>query len=222
MTMKRKIGLLLILVPAILASNANAYYYGFEQITSNGNTPVASQLLVNVTAEDTNQVLFSFFNQGPVDSSITDVYFDDGSLLGISSLIDSDDGVGGDPGVDFSVDASPGDLPGGNPIGFDVTAGFLADSDSPPPKKGINPGEWLGILFDLQSGASFDDVISQLGDGRLRIGLHVQSIGTNDGSESFVNNMTAVPIPGAVWLLGTGLIGTVGLTRKLKKHNQCA
>jgi hypothetical protein len=216
MKIQRKIVLLFILVPAILASNANAYYYGFEQITDNGNTPVASQLLVNVTAEDTNQVLFSFFNQGPVDSSITDVYFDDGSLLGISSLIDSDDGVGGDPGVDFSLDASPGDLPGGNPIGFEVTAGFLADSDPAIPQNGINPDEWLGILFDLQSVASFDDVISQLGDGRLRIGLHVQSIGTNDGSESFVNNMTAIPIPSAVWLLGAGMVGLVGIRRKFK------
>ena len=216
MTMKRKIGLLLILVPAILASNANAYNFGFDQITSNGNTPVASQLLVGVTAESDTKVLFEFFNNGPVASSITDVYFDDGSLLGISSLIDKDEGTGGHPGVDFSQGASPGDLPGGNTIGFDVTAGFLADSDPAVPQNGINPGEWLGILFDLQSGASFENVISQLGDGRLRIGLHVQSIGTIGGSESFVNNMTVIPIPSAVWLLGAGMVGLVGLRRKFR------
>ena len=216
MKMKRKIGLLLIMVPAILASNANAYNFGFDQITSNGNTPVASQLIVGVTAESGNKVLFELFNKGRVDSSITDVYFDDGSLLGISSLIDKDEGTGGHPGVDFSQGASPGDLPGGNTIGFDVTAGFLADSDPAVPQNGINPGEWLGISFDLKTDASFDDVISQLGDGQLRIGLHVQSIGTIGGSESFVNNMTVIPIPSAVWLLGAGMVGLVGLRRKFR------
>jgi hypothetical protein len=34
-------------------------------------------------------------NSGPLASSITDVYFDDGALLRIAGLIDADDGVGG-------------------------------------------------------------------------------------------------------------------------------
>ena len=50
-------------------------------------------------------MLFEFFNAGPAHSSITDVYFDDGTLLGIAGLIDADDGTLGpmaDPDVDFS------------------------------------------------------------------------------------------------------------------------
>ena len=33
----------------------------------------------------------------------------------------------------------------------------------------------------------------------------------------FTYNATSVPIPGAVWLLGSGLVGLIGIRRKLKK-----
>ena len=37
------------------------------------------------------------------------------------------------------------------------------------------------------------------------------------GIMTFTDEMAAVPIPGAVWLLGSGLIGMVGIRRKFKK-----
>ena len=54
-----------------------------------------------------NQVLFTFANSGPEASSITDVYFDDGALLGLAGLIDADDGTGGLAGVDYTQYADP-------------------------------------------------------------------------------------------------------------------
>jgi hypothetical protein len=139
-------------------------------------------------------------------SSVTDVYFDDGSLLGISSITNG-------PGVSFTQDASPPNLPGGNNISppFQVTAGFLADSDPAVQPNGVNPGEWLKISFSLQSGGTFSDVINELSDGRLRIGIHVQGF-SSGGSESFVN--VPVPIPAAVWLFGSGLLGLAGVARR--------
>lgn len=156
-----------------------------------------AQLTVNVTDPGGNQVLFHFKNSGPNASSITDVYFDDGSLLGLSQITNG-------PGVSFSQYASPPNLPGANNVSppFQVTAGFLADSNPPVQPNGVNPGEWLKIYFDLQAGKNFADVITDLTDGSLRIGLHVQGF-TGGGSESFVNN--PVPIPAAVWLFGAGL-----------------
>ena len=66
---------------------------------------------------------------------------------------------------------------------------------------GVNPGESLGILFDLQPGSAFGDVLAQLVSGELRIGIHVQGFASG-GSESMVN----VPEPGTGVLLGLGLV----------------
>ena len=57
----------------------------------------------------------------------------------------------------------------------------------------------------------FNDVINELGDGRLRIGMHVINF-DGGGSESFVNN--PVPVPAAIWLFGSGLLGLVGIARR--------
>jgi hypothetical protein len=181
----------------------------FDCITNNiaGDCVIGeSQLTVDVTSPSATQVLFQFKNTGASASSITDVYFDDGTLLGIASLTNGS-------GVAFSQDASPPDLPGGNTLvpAFEVTAGFLADSDPPAQPNGVNPGETLGIVFDLQSGGTFANILAELASGELRIGIHVQGYDT-EGSESFVNN--PVPIPAAVWLFGSGLLGLAAVARR--------
>lgn len=178
----------------------------FVGITSNNATSVMEgedQLSVEVTDVGGGQVAFAFHNVGAQPMSITDVYFDDGSLLGIAQIIDADEGVGGDPGVDFSQGASPMNLPGGNLASppFEATSGFTADSDAPVPQKGVNPSETLIIVYDLQAGRVFGDVISELTNGELRIGMHVQSFASGP-SESFVN--APIPEPGAVSLLMVG------------------
>jgi len=153
------------------------------------------------------QVEFVFTNTGPALSSITDVYFDDGLLLGIASINNT-------PGfVEFSQLASPPELPGGNNLAppFVTTDGFSADSDPPAQPMGVNPGEQLGIVFDLQGGATHQDVVNDLASGALRIGIHVQGFASG-GSEAFVNNGIfdpgdgngVVPAPGAVVLAGIG------------------
>lgn len=191
--------------------------YTFFCLTGNSAADCAvgeNQLSVDVSSAAVGEVSFTFYNNGPADSSIADIYFDDGTLLGISSLVDSDDGVGGHAGVDFSVGASPPNLPGRNNISpsFEVTAGFLADSDPPVQPNGINPGEWLTINFDLQGSQTLNDVIDQLTTGQLRIGLHVQGF-SGGGSESFVNNPTAVPLPAAAWLFASALMLLMGRKR---------
>jgi len=199
------------------ASVANAVTINFGCITGSiaGDCAIGEvQLSVEMTAAGSNQVLFTFMNIGSEASSIADVYFEDGTLLGIASLDNSD------PGVAFSQGATPGDLPGKNNASppFVATSGFTADSDAPVQPNGVNPGEELGVLFNLKTGQTFADAVAALGidpalEGSLRIGIHVQGFATG-GSESFVSN---VPVPAAVWLFGSGLLGLVGVARR-KSH----
>jgi hypothetical protein len=217
----------LLLLPAFLPVEVRADLYtaGFARISSNSTADLEGQLFVDITNdgyEATNQVLFRFRNEkiaGWVPSSICDVYFDDGSLLGIATLIDMDNG--GDPGVQFSVGANPSELPNASSASppFVTTVGFSADSDPAVQPNGVAPGEWLGIVFDLQPGKNFQSVIDALlgvgltspgADGGLRIGIHVQGLpgnNNNDGeSDSYVNTPAEfVPVPGAVVLVLLGL-----------------
>jgi hypothetical protein len=201
----------------LLPLAANAVMYGFSNITNNNAGDAAigeAQLFVDVTASGTG-VLFTFGNTGPAASSITDVYFDDGTLLALTTIFNG-------PGVIFSQGASPGNLPGGNTVTppFVTTAGFSADSNPPAQPNGVNPGESLGIFFTLQGTSDFDSVLAALGlggaTGGLRIGIHVQGFDSG-GSESFINNPregfpNPIPVPPTVWLMGSGLVG-LGLLR---------
>ncbi len=209
-----------LLLGAAMTNPAAAASYGFDCITN--TTPAncgigASQLYVDIIDAGANQALFTFYNIGADASSIADVHFDDGTLLGISRVING-------AGVSFTSPANPGNLPGANNItpAFQTTAGFSADSDAPVQLNGVNPGETVGILFNLQAGKSFADVLSAIGlagnPGGLRIGLHVQGF-AGGGSESFVNTVGQVmlPVPEASqWMMllaGMGLIAARTLRR---------
>ncbi len=192
---------------ALSAPAAFGQTYGFFPVTANtvANTQAGqSQLSVTVNAgPNANQVSFTFNNAGPAAMSITDVYFDDGTLLGIALITSSS-------GVSFSQGASPGNLPSGNNANpaFDATAGFSADSNPPAQPNGVNPGESLTITFNLLSGVNFADTVAALNAGtNLRIGIHVQGF-ANGGSESFINQ---VPAPAS---LGTLLLGGLLAARR--------
>jgi hypothetical protein len=163
---------------------------GFYNITANdpGDAAIGeAQLWVDVTDPGGGQVAFTFNNDGPDPCSVAGVFFDDGTLLGVASIIEG-------PGVSFSLGSSPPNLPGANMIDppFAATAGFSADSDPPVQPDGVNPGEYLTLVFDLQSGSTFSDVVDDLSSGALRIGIHVQGY-ASAGSESFVNNPPDCP-----------------------------
>jgi hypothetical protein len=211
----KKSFVLLILLGAVFLCTAHpafALKFGFDNITNNSAVDAAigeAQLFIEVTDPGGSQVLFTFLNIGSDASSITDVYFDDGSLDGIASIDNSD------PGVSFSQGVSPGDLPGGNTISppFVVTEELLADSEPPVQANGVNPGESLGIFFDLQFDQNFSEVINELFASTLRVGIHVQGF-DGGGSESFVNDPNPIPEPATMLLVGSGLIGLAGIGRK--------
>jgi hypothetical protein len=182
--------------------------HGFECLTNNlaGDCAIGeAQLSVDVTDQGGGVVRFTFSNSGPAISGISEIYFDDGSLLALASVIDG-------PGVNFEPDASPPNLPGGqNAVPpFQVTQGFLAESVPSASQNAVRPGEWVALDFTLQGGQTFADVISELNDGTLRIGIHVIAFGSG-GSESFIHD---VPEPGLASLLGLAALGLVALRRR--------
>ena len=194
--------------------------YGFYNITNNtaADAATAGQFSVEVIDAGSYQVDFKFRNAGPLASSITDIYFDDGTLLGIAQIFN------GGPGVSFSQGAAPPDLPGGNTLtpAFDTTSGFLADSNSPAQPNGVNPGEWVTIRFDLQDTPvqkNYADTLAALANGEdLRIGIHVQGY-AGGGSEAFVNTTAVVPLPAAAWM-GMSLLGGVGGVGFFRRRQQ--
>lgn len=200
--------LLTVLGMTLTAGNAAAVSYGFGCISNNlasDCTIAEAQMLVDVLPVGGTQVEFVFTNSGPDASSITDVYFDDGSLLLINMIMNG-------AGVDFSTPSSPPNLPGGSSISppFVTSVGFAADSVPPAEPNGVNPGEQLTILFDLIGGQIFSDVLTELQDGTLRIGIHVQGF-SSTGSEGLVN----IPEPGTGLLMALGL-GFLGARRRIR------
>jgi hypothetical protein len=162
---------------------------------------VEGQFSVDISDVD-GDVLFKFNNVGIYESSITEIYFDDGSLLAQATINNG-------PGVNYNSDAVPPGLPGGNLIDpeFIATSGFSAEATPPPALNGVKPAEWVEITYTLQAGRTIQDVLNELADGRLRIGLHVISIDClpNDPlagtfSDSFVN----IPEPATMALLALG------------------
>jgi len=174
-----------------------------------GNTAIGeAQLSVELIDLSGGQIEFVFRNSGSEKCSITDVYFDDRCEL-LSNLW-----VVNSPGVQYTQWATPSNLPAGNNLTphFETTLGLSADSDPPVSHNGVNPGEYLGIRFDLQCGSGIADVGNCIDSGGLRIGLKVQAF-ADGGSETFV----AVPAPGALMLgsLGVCVVGWLRRGRTL-------
>ena len=179
-----------------------AVYYQFEGVTENNPTDLekaVQQIYVEIFAGETvnigtedepvwqEHVNFRFHNVGSYACFIADVYFEDGTLL--ASDYTAEITVSDPELVAFSSPANPGSLPGGETIGFDMTGGFSADSDSPVAPNGVNnhPSdlEWVNFDFGLINEKTFQTVILDLANGDLRIGVHVQGF-AGGNSESLI------------------------------------
>jgi hypothetical protein len=184
------------------------------------------------TSRGRQKVGFIFQNNSTVSSSITDIYFDARPDTG-SSLVFNDISIFEGPGVSFSKYANPWTLPGGNMLtpAFDIYPEYSIDSDWPISPYGINPDEWLKLVFTLKCNRTIDDVISEIAAGSswtsnsLRIGLYIQSLpngihygycgcGGENGGVSAINctQTQQIPEPATITLLTLG--GLVLLRRK--------
>ena len=211
--------------------------YNFYRITNNSSFQIGGQLSVDVHAPalTSTEAFFTFRNNmvgGIVASRVTEIYFDDGTPGSLSTISVTNFGVGSTTVPAFQTTrVSPGDLPGGNDIQaspFVTTAGFAADALN---SRGLNEAtDSVTIRFSLLTdpARTFADVLFALSlpgndsNNWLRIGLHVTSIGGNDGnSDSYVNNteqnrVTVIPLPPAAFAgLGSlAAVALVGLCRR--------
>lgn len=223
---------LVLVFVVFLSTEARAVVYdSWAVVENNSGMPgtVASQLSVEVTPSG-DDVLFTFSHTGSSGFFIADIYFDDGALLGIASIDNTD------PDVSFSTPATPGDLPGGNnvspPFVTSSNTGyghFSADADPKVSDNAVGPGDYVGIVFDIGSN-TFNDVIDALNVGfnpdayyytnngsgdydgwdfpSLRIGIHVQGIDGpwgDDKSDTYI--LTPIPASVIIGLLGMGVAG---------------
>lgn len=185
--------------------------YGFECFTNNNaaNCSGTDSIFSLAVAQDNlGEVTFTISHASSMGDTgeITEVYFD-GAVANLGTYISS--------APSWNTTVNPGNLPSQNTATPAFVTDFSLDSDftGQTPDAPILPGGSLDIVFALLTMTTFNDVIDAIESGSLRLGLHVRSIELDriDSSESFVSN---VPIPAAVWLMGAGLLGLLGIGRK--------
>lgn len=227
--MKAKLAGLALLSAMSLTASAATFH--FIPITTPGNTilqQLGNQLTMDVTNGGADNVIFTFTNNGPLESSISRVYFDDAP----SNLFASFSVGSQTPGVNFAMNASPISLTRGDLDPYRFWATDSAAAVRPRFENGVNnsaddPGERLSLVGFLNSGVTFADVVNSLSAGPptwgniLRVGLRVIGIDqfNDSGSASFLDAGNAPPpIPESstygMLLAGLGLIAAIARRRQ--------
>lgn len=212
--MKRAHVFCIAIVVMVACGQVFAASYGFTNITLNDPTNAAigeTQLSMSVF-DHGSQALFEFYNIGEEACSITQIYFDDSVLSLLDSIAYIDDS---DPGVSFSEGASPPNLPGRNAVGG-FTVSFSISPDAPTQPNGVNPDETVGIMFNLGSTSSFNELITGVNHADLRVGMHVQGF-ESGGSESYIHVINSAPMPATAWLGAALLLATLARRRPTRR-----
>lgn len=202
----------------LVAASAQAgISYGFNPV---GTSISGAGLTLDVSDAGGGQVAFSFSNQGLTPHvSIVNVYWDYHGYDAFSGITS----VSGSSGVNYLdksgnfIEANPWDLPGGKSIdpAFSSSFGLSPDSKGGKVKNGVGTGETLDVLWSMAPGADYQNLIGAINAGEVRVALHVQDLRGGD-SESLVS-APSVPLPPAVWLFGTGLVGLYAVNRRRGK-----
>jgi hypothetical protein len=193
---------------SFLTPTASADWLAFENISHNDPADAAigeTQFGLHITENAPGQVLFEYVNQGPEPCTLTEIYLEKGTPLILDSIWNQASIV------EFTAGPKPKDLPGGKALSpkFQADKLLSAGANSPSPHLGVNPGESISMLYDLNPGTSYESLLQQVQDQSLRVGIHVQGF-ESGGSESYI---ATIPEPGTLLLI---LIGACCLLKKPK------
>lgn len=241
--MKKSYKVLLLVVSLLFVFSigqafATSSTYFFNRISGDPDPGAGVLIKMTVTNELADMMgkdVAFVFNYGFSVGAITQIAFYDSPLLDFTTLATSSTGT-----VNMVADTTPPfapnqEVPGANGY-FDNEAAMLATTDAinPPVENGIGTGESYTMLFDMlgltAANDSIDDVILALNktsnpstpgyvagpytssnpfpDPGLSVAIKVQGL---PGSTEYVS---FVPLPGAVLLLGAGLVRLAAYARR--------
>ena len=208
------LGACMLLAPVpVLANGVNVFGFQCVDPASSVCQGVAPQLQMTVSDGPLfGQVSFGFINNGPLSSTITQVYWDDSA----TPLPDfSTPTIIPPAGNLWAVGGTPPELPGGSTLVPPFGSDFMVSADSPSPSNGIGPGESMEVVMAMASGKTYIEVINAINTGDLRVGIHVQGVAPTGGSVALYNDPSlAVPEPGTALLLGSAMAALAFIKRK--------
>jgi len=191
-------------------------------IFENGPAPGLA-IDVNISISG-GEAFFSFTNNstgGAAGAAIHEVYFEQNlaSLLGAATP----NTTGTSAGAFLTPPATPADPPGGNNVGWLGTfAGFDGNGGTNDP---VNVGETWVVKFVLNNPATtLATLLTTLALEGSRIALHIGDCTSSSSCSALLippppGNET-VPLPGAVWLMGSVIavgFGAMRLRRKARR-----
>lgn len=210
-------------LPCIPVAQASTVTFNYSAIIS-GDTPAGTSPWIKATFDDgggTGTVNLTITTSGLTGSeNVTGMYFNLDPALNPTSLSFSFTALGSTGPAATSIQTTAAEPP---------SSAFKADGDGLydilfnfPTGSGFNANETVkysitGIASLTASSFNFLSACgnpSCSGPGNYYAAAKVQNTPGPTGSSWIASNVGVVPIPAAVWLFGSGLLGLIGLARR--------
>ena len=166
----------------------------------------AFELYAEVLAVDQDTVRIELYNDSLMPSSIQAIYFEEGVL---AEIVEIELGLG----TDFQVQDTISNLPASHKLDPIFDTAFAVTSCPPDSHSGIEPDQYIAIVFDLVDDATFEDLIGLIDSGDLRIGLRIRTnpsivvvpdVVEEASDYSSFSAVNVIPEPSTLALLGLG------------------